>query len=196
MGDSMSVTKRTAALAVVLLSLAMPAPAVTFNFLFDNNGLSGSGGNPLPPFIGTGTLSFNGDPDAGDYDITTLVNLDISFAVGDATFSEDDIDTTTEAYLRIAGTGDARTALFYTPLSVGNGCGFGAVDFAGSSLCLSTGPSDNIGKFVRIDDGALTYSGEYLGTVVAAPTSDVPLPAGLPLLLAGLGGLVALRRRG
>jgi hypothetical protein len=32
-------------------------------------------------------------------------------------------------------------------------------------------------------------------TVSASPASAVPLPAGLPLLLAGLGGLVLMRRR-
>ncbi|WP_425099615.1 LamG-like jellyroll fold domain-containing protein [Tropicibacter sp. S64] len=37
------------------------------------------------------------------------------------------------------------------------------------------------------------YSGELANGMV--PTSEVPLPASLPLLLAGLGGVAALRRR-
>ncbi len=189
----MSSTSRTAAIAAVVFALALPAQAITFNFDFDNTGVNGPAGTPTPPIVGTGTLSVNGDLAAGDYDVTTLAGLDISFTFDAVSFTENDIDTTSEAYLRIAGTGDDRTALFYTPLALGNGCAGGAVDFLSGSDCLSTGPSGFTGKFFLASE--ITLSGNYLGTVVPEPVSSVPLPAGLPLLLSGIAGFLALRRR-
>jgi hypothetical protein len=75
----------------------------------------------------------------------------------------------------------------------------GAIDaFAHSAstglftVWLSEGSSDMLLRNPRITVSSLTLN--VYGTAVPAP-SPVPLPAGLPLLLAGLGGMAALRLR-
>jgi hypothetical protein len=60
--------------------------------------------------------------------------------------------------------------------------------------------SGDVARYTRTEDGRLTRSlAENLGPqLVTGPISDiapVPLPASAPLLLAGVMGLVALRRR-
>lgn len=63
---------------------------------------------------------------------------------------------------------------------------------AGSVSASMTGPG-----VLTFNFGSAEHSGGHvLFTVVGAvETSEVPLPAGLPLLMAGLGGLAFVRRR-
>ena len=55
--------------------------------------------------------------------------------------------------------------------------------------------SDRAFTALRIIDQTNTLDNEYFGAFTLAELAPVPLPASLPLLLAGLGGVAALRRR-
>jgi hypothetical protein len=81
------------------------------------------------------------------------------------------IDTrSTVATMNFEAVGDGSTMIDFPAMSP---MGFGQVDFAAA-----------------VDPAALLSV-----DVTVAPTGVIPLPATLPLLLAGLGGLAALRRR-
>ncbi len=169
-----------AAAAAAALGAASSAQAITFDFTFGTEG--------------SGTLSFDGDPAAGDYDVFGLPNLDILFTFGPTIFTEDDITTTTPVDLRITGAGDDREAVFFSTMR-GDGCTNGALDFRNADGdCLSTGPDEAVGLYVlNVDDGGLVN--EYGGTIATAPPAAViPLPAGGVLLLGALGALGAARR--
>jgi hypothetical protein len=61
-----------------------------------------------------------------------------------------------------------------------------------SAFRLSVDRGENFGWFIRSTDGA---EGPAIVSVNANVVSVIPVPPALPLLLAGLGGLVMLRRR-
>ncbi|WP_103333536.1 VPLPA-CTERM sorting domain-containing protein [Pseudotabrizicola formosa] len=66
----------------------------------------------------------------------------------------------------------------------------GVVQFALTSVAGET-----LGRFVNFDTWLLGDGTRYATRDLAAQFAPVPLPAGLPLMLAALGGLALLRRR-
>jgi hypothetical protein len=85
-------TKSLLATNIILCSLSIGtinASAAVFNFTFPN-----SDSAPFrPPFVGSGTLSFDGDAIVGSSSFASLSNLDVNFSFSDGlSFKRDDLN--------------------------------------------------------------------------------------------------------
>jgi hypothetical protein len=137
----------------------------------------------------------DGDSAAGDFDEDATELLVNGVSVGnfsDVVTQETD-GTGVPIGMRSFGFGDEEldTGFFYNNRAVVLGDVFSSL--GGGSAVFSVrddSPNDNFFDFTQGVDAGLIDVGTDPGT-----TSPVPLPAGLPLLLAGLGGLALLRRR-
>ena len=131
-----------------------------------------------------------GTPQAG----TLLLNIVVDFTVSDRTdiagelFSSDDNGAFLDGTLVQAGFDADILQLLFGDLS-----GSAASDFGPQALVeiIFIDPFPGTDPLSNLSDGT-AYA---VAATVSAPVSPIPLPAALPLLLAGLGGLVLLRRR-
>jgi hypothetical protein len=175
-------TVALATVATATLALPFKAEALTFNFEFDNT----PDATVLPPIVGTGTFSFDGDPGNGDFALTSLANFDFSFTFGGNTFTNADITTPLANILvRISTIGSDRLVNFG---GTGGGPFDGSIDFVNAST-LSFEP----------DFGSLYFQDSFFGTyqgIAAASTPTVPEPATVLGLLSVAGvGLLCKGRK-
>lgn len=146
---------------------------------------------------GTGDLSIfgaeglaSGTLQAGDLFLDILLDFDIADRddVNGAFFSSDDNGAFLDGTLvRTGFDGDILELLFsdLTGTAAGDFGDFARIDIVFIDPFPGNDPLSNL------VDGAA-----YDVTATVSSVAPIPLPAALPLLLAGLGGLVLLRRRG
>ena len=148
--------------------------------------------------LGTGDLSIiaaeglvTGTPQAGDLFVDIFVDFDLldpAGTAGGALFSVDDDGAFLDGSLVRTGFDADVLQLLYGDLS-GNAAG----DFGRFALVelvfIDPFPGDD--PLSNLEDGTA-----YDVAATVSSVAPIPLPAALPLLLAGLGGLVLLRRRG
>lgn len=185
---------KPAALAVLLCvpAGAALAASASFDFTFRDGGTD--------TIVGTGSMSFD-DPGDGSGDLADLQNVTASFVFGETSFDLGDSssqDFTADTY-EISTNQGVRTLLIdaffdrpvMTVLSTGGIATTGRV-----TLEMSFGLAFTFTEQNRVGQEIVAFDGDYLATAVAdTGPSVIPLPATLPLLAAGLGGLVLLRRR-
>lgn len=132
-----------------------------------------------------------GTPQAGDLFLSILVDFTVSDRtdIAGTLFSNDDSGAFLDGTLIQAGFDDDILQLLFGDLS-----GSAASAFGPEALVEIV----FIGPFPGNDPlSNLTDETAYdVAATISAPISPIPLPAALPLLLASLGGLVLLRRRG
>lgn len=188
----------------------VPTPAFAGDFVADANGIEVTTSSTAS----TTTLSFNLDPGASisGFDTATglehlfsfFVDFNVAVAGGstrtlsDVTLSGGDLFATVDAFSKIGfadaiNTPSIELEIFEDTLT---GSQTNDTEMLGglSSLDLFgtvEGKTFVDGATAGLSTFSLTF--DLAGT--APPPSPVPLPAGLPLLLAGLGGLALLRRR-
>ncbi|PWR02634.1 hypothetical protein DKT77_10660 [Meridianimarinicoccus roseus] len=132
----------------------------------------------------------SGTPQSGTLSLDVLISFDTTDpagTIGGALFSMDDNGAFLDGTLVQSGfDGDILQLLF------GNLTGSAAADFGPFALleAVFLFPALGTDPLSQLTD-ATTY--DVFGTLSSA--TPVPLPAALPLLAAGLGGLVLLRRR-
>lgn len=159
--------------------------ALTIDFQFDNTFDSFLS----PPIVGTGTLTFDGDPGNGDYALTSLANYAFDFNFGSVNFGTVDLQTTISSIIvRIGDNSGARYALFESDRS---GPANGSLDFLSGITGLSLEPS--FGTRYGFDADIRTEDRDFSGNF--ADIAPVPLPATGILLLASLSGMGLLARR-
>lgn len=126
----------------------------------------------------------------------TLGSLGVVLPVADASFALSAFDGTIDfaGTSGTAGTGNA-TDMVSSTLTSGLdpflGTGTISFDVTAEGASTGSGAGNLITQFATNAAAAVTVVYEY----TAAPVAAVPLPAGLPLLLTGLGALAVLRRR-
>lgn len=177
--------KTLAAAALAAVIYVAPAQAVVFDFEFDS-----SPNTALDAIVGTGSLSFD-DPGIGTFDFFALTNVSFTADFGAEQFSLSDIVTTVGTTVILSGTPGSRTLVFS---GVGNAPGGGSVDFLnGGNDVLSFQPNASpLSLALYFMNGP---SNEFFGNYLATEQAVIPLPATLPLALAGIAGLGFLARR-
>lgn len=126
----------------------------------------------------------------------TLGSLGVVLPVADASFALSAFDGTIDfaGTSGTAGTGNA-TDMVSNTLTSGLapflGTGTISFDVAAAGASTGSGAGNLTTLFATSAAAAVTVVYDY----TAAPVASVPLPAGLPLLLTGLGALAVLRRR-
>ena len=187
----------TAGLASVFALASAPAPAqaLVFQFQFDNVG----DGPPLdPPIVGSGSFSFDGDPGAGSFALTSLPNYTFSFLFDDGnSFGNADITTPlSEVLVLISQTGNTYGLKFSNtnPSGFGGGSGSGSIDFDNTLSSLSFEPPGFRGNLDLYSSGS--YFGNYSATApVPSATASVPGPLPIFGVAAAFGFSRKLRKR-
>ena len=170
---------KSAALAVLLCAPAGTALAASaaFDFTF-REGVSDD-------IVGTGSMVFD-DPGDGAGKLVDLQNVTASFVFGDVSLTWDDWDNDPDSSYEILTNLGVRSlllsAFFGDTISTGLDMTFG-LSFLFNQRSFG-GP-----EFRSFDGGYLASAASDSGPSV------IPLPATLPLLVAGLGALALMRRR-
>lgn len=167
-----------------------PAQALSFGFNFDNT----IGGGVTPPFVGTGTFSFDGSVADGTYSLLDLTNFDFSFSFGTDTFANSDIATPlSEILVLISNSG--QQANFSNINLFGSGPFIGSIDFLNLSNSSETRLSFEPPGLLRFGGNLdLYFTDSFFGNYTApAPATAIPTPALLPGLI-GMG-VAALRQK-
>lgn len=175
----------TAGLASAFALAPAPAHALVFQFQFDQVG----DGLPLdPPIVGSGSFSFDGDPGAGSFALTSLPNYTFGFVFNDGnSFGNGDITTPLgEVLVLISQAGNAYDLKFSNINGFGGGGGSGSIDFDNTVSALSFEPPGFGGNLDLYQSGP--YFGNYSAT---SATASVPGP--LPIF--GVGAAFAYSRR-
>jgi hypothetical protein len=176
---------------VVTAGLAVSAPsAKALSFSFDLDDTFDT--TVTPPFVGTGTFSFDEILGDGTYALSGLTNVDFAFNfVGGDVFDETHIDTPLSEILIIISKAGQQVN-FSNTSPFGSGFGGGSIDFFNplnanlQSLSFEP-PGFNGGLNAYFASGTTgdTFAGTY--------AEPVPTPALLPGLM-GMG-IAALRRK-
>lgn len=138
------------------------------------------------------TLSFRITADAERYGTGQMFQVDFSDTLGPESMALQDfaaLPSVTFSPIFIPGVNAGFTNVVLNP-----GTMSGTADI---SLFLGTTPSNDLIHYVIPFDPDFGFNGTYQvsATLTYETAPAVPLPASLPMLIAGLGGLVALRRR-
>lgn len=185
--------KKSMSLALITALFATSAQAVTFTF--DAGGGNGVGVQSFD--VGNDfALAFTGSNGAGSGPISTFTTV----------LSSDLVATVTWEFLTDDDDGPEYDPFGYTTEYMGVDDSFQITDDSGpdgqsGSFSLSLLAGTILSFYIDSTDGCcggssvtLASAGAPLGALLAAP-SPVPLPASGLLLLAGAGGLTALRRK-
>jgi len=170
----------TAGLASAFALASAPAHALVFQFQFDNV----PDGLPLdPPIVGSGSFSFDGDPGAGSFALTSLPNYTFSFRFddGNAFGNADIITPLSEVLVLISQTGYTYDLKFSNtnPSGFGGSLFGGSIDFDNTLSVLSFEPPGYGGNLDLY--ASSSYFGSYSATA-AVPSSTASVPGPLPLL--------------
>ncbi len=173
----------------VVAGVALPANAITFDFRFDDT----NDGTVTSPIVGTGSFSFD-DPGNGTFDFFSLSNRDLFFEIGNDTWDDTDIETTSGTEVEISGTSGNRTLVL---TGNGNGPSNGSLDLVdntnSNNIALSFGPTGFEGKY-SVDNGLSTPSiSDYEATQQPVPFEPVPFEAEGAMGLVALGGFFGYR---
>jgi hypothetical protein len=164
------------ATSAIALSYIPEAKALSFTFGFDNT----SDGTVTPPFVGSGTFSFDGDPGDGQFALTSLTNYSFNFSFGADTFTNANITTPiADIIVAIATNGSDRIVNFG---GSGGGPNGGSIDFENLS-----NTSQSFLSF-QPNFGSLYFTSSYFGTYAGVVTPDaVPFEfsPGLGMVLLG-----------
>lgn len=191
-------TKASLTAGIVFSSVftnAVNASAAVFNFTFDNTFDS----TLTSPFVGSGTLSFDGTATVGSYSLVSLSNLNMNFSFTNGTsFSLANLTSNlSTSGISVFDLGSGNFGLVFT----GTGNGFGSVDFIKDPTSLSFEPtgdiSDPMGFFggngvtnLYVTD---VFLGSYNAVSTAQPSTSVPEP--FTVIGSLVGGTAALRMR-
>lgn len=191
-----------ASACILALTAITPANAVVFNITYTDSPELDMSGN----VVGTGSLSYNGPAVAGSYALDTLTGLAFSATIGSISFTLADITTDLSAGgILVSDLGGGEFGFVFSGDGSTSSNG-GSVDFAVGSDSLTHEPTTSIADATGCcgGDGVVNLygSGSSFGAYAATTGSNetasaVPVPASLPLVLAGMGalGLVARRRK-
>ena len=183
----------TAGLASVFALAPAPAQALVFQFQFDNV----VDGPPLdPPIVGSGSFSFDGDPGAGSFALTSLPSYTFSFVFDDGnSFGNANITTPlSEVLVLISQTGNTYDLKFSNINPFGGGSGSGSIDFDNTLSSLSFEPPGFRGNLDLYSSGS--YFGNYSATApVPSATASVPGPLPIFGVAAAFGFSRKLRKR-
>jgi hypothetical protein len=150
---------------------------------------------PTPVIAGSSTASGYHDAFAFTIAAASATTITAVIDLGDL-FSIDNL------YVRLyaAGVGDT-IPLLGNPASFGTPGGYYVATTTeipgGGEIAFLTGAVLSPGSYVLEVRGLVdgTGGGTYIGSLNLSPVAPVPLPAGLPLLFAGLVSLAGMRRR-
>jgi hypothetical protein len=188
-------TKASLTTSIVVSSVfisAANASAAVFNFTFDNT----FDYTVTPPFVGSGTLSFDGTATVGTYSLNSLSNLNMNFSFTDgSSYTITDLDSLSmlsNSGISIFDRGSGNLGLVTT----------GAVlRFKNASLNFepTSNINDPVAFFSNDSNAAVVHTyvnnnvgGSYNATAVA-PTTSVPEP--FTVIGTLVGGTAALRMR-
>lgn len=194
--------KHLAAGIALALGLTGPASALTYDIdLLDFDGM----GSSL-----TGTMQFNDTGDVAAPDTWDLVLTSPALVAGsyNPTILQSGLSGHEARYRGLAGFKALDSGLFFTPdagiLNITNGDGLSGSEIG---FCIA-GPGSDVllpgapfffgcdGQIGVIVENGLESAAPFSDTIQLGTVAVVPLPAGLPLMLAALGGLAMVRRRG
>lgn len=166
--------------ALLAVTAATPTEAAVFNFTFDLS----PNATVTAPFVGSGTFSFDGVATAGTYALTSLSNYGFDFTVNGNNFTNADL-ATPASNIAVAITLMGSDLLVNFGGSAGGPFG-GSADFVGAGgAILSFQPNF----------GSLYFSGSSFGTYQGIQTTSIPEPMSASLMVLGLAGIMAARRR-
>ena len=169
----------------------------SLEFLIFRGALDNVGdGLPLdPPIVGSGSFSFDGDPGAGSFALTSLPNYTFSFLFVDGnSFGNADIATPlNEVLVLISQTGNTYDLKFSNIGPEGGPFG-GSIDFDNTVSDLSFEPPSYGGNLDLYFFSSTTsyYFGNYSATA-PVPSAPVSVPGPLPILV--VPGLLAFSRK-
>ncbi|WP_066342019.1 PEP-CTERM sorting domain-containing protein [Azohydromonas lata] len=167
--------------ALLAVAAAVPAEAAVFKFTFDST----FDGTVTPPYVGAGTFSFDGAATAGTYALSSLSNFAFDFTIHGVNFTNANLSTpVNHIAVSIASLGQDLVVNFG---GSGGGLYGGSADFTESGSQLSFQPNF----------GSLFFSGSAYGTYqgILDTSHAVPEPMSAALVLFGLAGVAASRRR-
>lgn len=192
-------TKASLTAGIVFSSVftnAVNASAAVFNFTFDKTFDS----TLTSPFVGSGTLSFDGAATVGSYSLVSLSNLNMNFSFTNGTsFSLANLTSNlSTSGISVFDLGSGNFGLVFTGTGSNN---LGSVDFIKNSTSLSFEPTSGIGNpmgsfggngvtNVYVSDLLL---GSYNAVSTAQPSTSVPEP--FTVIGSLVGGTAALRMR-
>jgi hypothetical protein len=187
-------TKASLTAGIVVSSVfisAVNASAAVFNFTFDNTFDS----TVTAPFVGSGTLSFDGAATVGTYSLASLSNLNMNFSfTNGSSFSlADSTSNLSTSGISIFDLGSGNLGLVFT----GNGGG-GSVDFTKNSTNLSFEPTSSISDPTGCCGGngvTNLYTNDPLGGSYNATAAAQQVPEPFTIIGTLVGGTAALRMR-
>lgn len=175
------ILKTTATAALLALGIGSMASAATYNEIGDASDVMGGAQD-----VGVGTDAISGSLDDGDLDkdwYQLSYGMDVQFEASNLTpFS----------------LGFAAIRLYDSLGTVLANCGDCFFSDGGDNTTFLSASLTAGTYFLEVDEYA-SGPGNVTGTYnfdISTTTAPVPLPAGLPLLLAGFGALAVMRRRG
>ncbi len=169
------------------------APPTTFDFVFDNGGLT-EAPPPVAPFVGSGSLTIASDPGDGTFLLNSLGGFSMSFTFGTDTFSAADIETPLTEVLVVLTATPAGQQLQFSNNTAG---GFGTGPYGGSLDLVNSGgafltfepPGYGGGGLNLYQEGPGDPAGNYLALAT-------PLPSTWTMLIVGFAGLGFFAYRG
>jgi hypothetical protein len=184
-------TKASLTAGIVFSSVftnAVNASAAVFNFTFDNTGFDQT---VTPPFVGSGTLSFDGTATVGTYSLASLSNLNINFSfTNGSSFSLADLDSPSMLFnsgISIFDLGSGNLGLVNTG---------GVLRFKNDSLAFE--PTSSINSTIGFASNSSVvhqYLNNGVGGSYNAISSAQLVPEPFTIIGTLVGGTAAIRMR-